>query len=142
MRRLAIVLALAACDRDVIESCDDRLDGVYTGDGKAWVVVDYRIAGKPRTLEAYPLFPDASSAADGLEVAPRVIDFAADLSGVVRRRYMRGAAGCTAKVPAKLTRCGADGLELVLAEPSPPTSFAPCTFGRTEPSRREKWRRE
>lgn len=138
--RAALVVALAACGRPAIDSCEDRLDGIYTVDGKAWIVTDHRIAGKSRTLEAYPLFPDVPPS-EGLEVAPRVIDFAADLSGVVRRRYMRGATGCTAKVPARITQCSAEGLEIVLADPAPPTGFVPCTFGRTEPSRREKWRR-
>jgi hypothetical protein len=65
----------------------------------------------------------------------------AGLSGALRRRYMQGAAICEARVPVHVTRCAADTLELVLADPSPPLGFAPCTWPRPAPSRVVRWRR-
>jgi hypothetical protein len=60
----------------------------------------------------------------------------------MKRRYTRAADACTAKVPAHLIACGAQTLELVLADPSPPLGFSPCNFGRPATSRRERWHRE
>jgi hypothetical protein len=71
--KYAAVLAIAACRRDPIASCDDDLRGVYLAASERWMVLDHGA-----TLEAYPLFPDVPGGATGdavLEVAPRVIDF-------------------------------------------------------------------
>jgi hypothetical protein len=96
-----------------------------------------------------------------LVVAPRMFDFRiepagsspgsgasrlparqAPVAGTLRRRYMRGAARCDAHVPVHITRCAGDTLELVLAEPSPPLEFSPCTWSRPDPSHLVRWRRE
>jgi hypothetical protein len=55
---------------------------------------------------------------------------------------MRGAERCDAHVPVYITRCAGDTLELVLADPSPPLAYAPCTWSRPGPSRLVRWRRE
>lgn len=136
-----IALAATACDRSpALSSCEDPLGGVYAVDDRRWMILDHRPPGAARTLEAYPLFADVP-AVEGLEVAPRVIDLDAGLAGVVRRRYLRAATSCTSKVPARITACAGDTVDVVLAEPPPPTRFAPCVFGRAEPSRRERWTR-
>jgi hypothetical protein len=40
-----------------------------------------------------------------------------------------------------VTSCKDDTLEIVLGDPVPPISFAPCAWGQNAPSRRERWRR-
>jgi hypothetical protein len=142
--RLA-VLALgvaAACDhRAPIASCAQDLTGVYGSSGeRRWMVLD-----DGDTLEAFPLFPDvpASSFAP-LEVAPRVIELARVgprpvIEGEVHRRYMQRADLCLARVHAAITRCAGDQLELVLADPPPPLSFAPCRWGGRAPTHVERW---
>jgi len=164
----AAVLVIAACSRDAVTTCSDDLRGVYTvlsmephphpgalpagamprpstastedlAGGERWMVLD-----DGATLEAYPLFPDGGHD-PALEIAPRVIDLArgADgIAGTLRRRYLRRADVCEARQPIHVTRCAANLLELVLADPSPPTSFAPCTWPRPAASRVERWLRE
>jgi hypothetical protein len=123
--------------------------------------------GAPAAGSAIPLgsTPDP----DGVVIAPRMIDFTRSaassaagpsasgpssgddpelaaasrpLAGTLRRRYMRRAEGCEAHVPVHVTRCAGDTLELVLADPSPPIAYAPCTWPRPGPSRVVRWRRE
>src|SRR5437016_2489700 len=65
-----------------------------------------------------------------------------DVSGSVRRRYMRGAERCDARAPIRITRCSDDTLELVVTDPVPPISFAPCVWPQPEPSHVERWHRE
>lgn len=147
----ALLAALAAiptlggaCDRrPPLASCDDDLRGVYAAADGRWMVLDQR-----DTLEAYPLFPDAAPA-PGLEVGPRVIDLRRTPrgpAGSVRRRYLRGARACVARVPVRLTACRGDALELVLADPAPPLAWPgapeqPCTWSRPS-SRVERWIRD
>jgi hypothetical protein len=144
MRALALAaLAVAgACDRtEPIASCTDDLRGVYAVTGARWMVLDHRT-----TLEAYPLFDDAAGRrADGVEIAPRVLDLRRDgrtLAGSVRRRYLRGTDVCTARAPARVTRCAGDTLELVLGDPLPPLGFSPCAWPSPAPTRRERWIRQ
>ena len=66
----------------------------------------------------------------------------ATLTGTLRRRYMRRAERCDAHVPVHITRCAGDTLELVLADPSPPLVYAPCTWSRPGPSRVVRLHRE
>lgn len=142
--RAALALALAvvagACDRRApIAACTDDLRGAYTAGDQHWMILDNRA-----TLEAYPLFPDAPTAA-GFEVAPRVIDLsrkAGELAGTVHRRYLRGTARCEATAPIHVTACAGDALELVLADPQPPLTVEPCTWPRPAPSRVERWVRD
>jgi hypothetical protein len=142
----AVVLAIAACRRDPIASCDDDLRGVYLAASERWMVLDHGT-----TLEAYPLFPDGAPAAragdaTALEIAPRVIDLergsGAPIEGTLHRRYLQRAEICDARVPVHITRCAGDTLELVLADPAPPIAFAPCTWPGPGPSRVVRWRRE
>ena len=146
MIRAAITAALAtlaSCShRTTIDSCDDELDGSWRSDtGQRWMIIDNHA-----TLEGYPLFDDTRAPAPaGLEVAPRVLDLTRGpqaIDGEMKRRYLRAADACIAKAPAHVTACGAETLELVLADPTPPLGFAPCSFGRPESSRRERWHRE
>jgi hypothetical protein len=165
----AIALAiLAACDHHAsIESCRQDLGGTYVFEGQRWMMLDDGVA-----LEAYPLFPDVPGASD-LEVAPRVLDLVRDddgIAGHVHRRYMRGAAACEAAIPARITVCADDALDVLLADPVPPLQFggpfsvalepssAPgtlsiqlfvisftrpiCVFPRPGGNRRERWHRE
>jgi len=165
---IAVAAISAGCDRRApITSCDQDLTGAYTTDGKRWMVIDRRV-----TLEAYPLFPDVPEVS-GLELAPRAIDLVRDDSGIaghVKRRYMRGTAICNARVPARITACAGDALEIVLADPVPPVQFAGrltievepptaeavhtvelfglfftrplCKFPRPDSNRRERWHRD
>lgn len=143
---LAGMLAIAACNRrSPLASCDDNLRGVYTagpdGGAERWMILDSGDA-----LEAYPLFPDVGGPRE-LEIGPRRIDFTRSpaptaLAGSVHRRYMRHAEICEAEVPAHVTRCAGDTLELVLTDPAPPLGFAPCQWPSPAPSRRVRWQRE
>ena len=142
----AAVLLIAACSRGQVTTCDDNLRGVYVAqptDGQAnaerWMVLD-----DAATLEAYPLFPDGGGI-PGHEVGPRVIELArasGAIAGTVRRRYMQAATRCEATLTVHVTRCAAGRLELVLADPAPPTTFVPCTWPRPAGSHVERWRRE
>jgi hypothetical protein len=141
----AIALACGACDRrPPLASCEDDLRGVYAADGRRWMLLD-----EAGALEAYPLFSDAPPA-PGLEVAPRMIALQRTprgITGHVRRRYMRGSQACVAEVPARVTACAGDAIELVLSDPEPPIAWPaapeqPCGWPRPGSSRRERWIRE
>lgn len=135
MKWALAAVVLIACDRRApVATCDDDLHGVWVTDtGATWSVLDY---GKK--LEAFPLFDDAT----GSE-APRAIDVdrSAKLSGDVTRRFVQGAAECLAKAPIRIASCKDDTLRVVLADPQPPLSFSPCTWGKPAVSRVEHWRR-
>jgi hypothetical protein len=149
----ALALAIAACRRDPIASCDDDLRGVYLAASERWMVLD-----QGPTLEAYPLFPDGAAPGSGsvgdsasLEIAPRMIDLertqrsaatSAEISGTLHRRYLQRAEMCDAHVPVHVTRCAGETIELVLADPAPPIAFAPCAWPGPGPSRVVHWRRE
>jgi len=144
MAKRVLVLAIAACSqRAPIATCDDDLRGVYRDGGERWMVLDHGA-----TLEAYPLFPDAVAPAGadaGLEIAPRVIDLTRGrglLAGTLHRRYLRGAESCDARVPVHVTSCTGDLVALVLSDPAPPISFAPCWWPGPGPSRVVRWRRD
>lgn len=138
--RLAIALLLCSCDRtEPIARCTDDLAGVYEVDGAStrWNIIDNRVA-----IEAYPLFADGGPG----ETAPRAIDLRRTsggdaLAGDVTRRFMQGKLRCDAKASARITSCANDTLEIVLADPQPPLQFAPCTWGQSAPSWRERWHR-
>ena len=138
MIRAGLLLLIAACGgKDQITSCSADLGGAWTSEaGERWMILDNGSA-----LEIYPLFDDTKLPGVALEVGPRAIDLARD-AGDVKRRFGSAGVTCTAKAPAHLTSCAADTLELVLADPAPPIAFSPCAFGRPEPSRRERWRRD
>lgn len=138
---LVISGVLAACSRAPIATCGDDLRGIYASGVERWMVLD-----DGATLEAYPLFADGGGDPT-LEVAPRVIELARTpavpaITGTLRRRYMQQATRCDARVAVHVTRCTETTLELVLADPSPPTSFAPCTWPRPAASRVTRWQRE
>jgi hypothetical protein len=141
LRGCVLGFALAACGRDPIASCGDDLRGVYASGAERWMVLD-----DGATLEAYPLFPDGGGDPER-EVGPRVIELARtpggpELAGTVRRRYMERAARCEAKAAVHVTRCAGDTLELVLADPAPPISFAPCSWSHLATSHVARWQRE
>ena len=133
------VLAIAACSRSAeLASCNDDLRGVYAAGDERWMVLD-----DGATLEAYPLFPDTAGP-PYVVVAPRAIELArgpTGLTGTLRRRYMQRAERCDARVAVQVSRCAGDTLELVLADPSPPTGFAPCAWPAPAPPRTVRWRR-
>lgn len=135
---LAIALAVAGCDRrPPITSCDQDLTGEYAAGEQRWMVTD-----RGGQLDVFPLFPDVPASV--LEVAPRSIELArigGTLRGHTRRRYMKGATSCIAKLPATIARCADDTLEVVHAETAPPLAFEPCQWGRTEPARVDHWQR-
>ncbi len=166
---LAASAGCAGCGRPgqrEITSCASDLNGVYIVEGRPderWSVLD------PPTgrIEMYPLFDDTHDAVAprDREVGPRVVDVArpgaldpgvrrgdvpagdagvpsGSLVGTVTRRYMRGVERCDATASVTITACAAGGLELVIADPVPPTSFAPCAYGPRAPARREHWHRE
>lgn len=138
------MVLLASCSqRAPIDACTDNLNGIYAVEDHAdqqWSILD-----PPRgSLEAYPLFDDGHDplAPNNLEVAPRRIELQRDpagLSGRVRRRYLQHATVCSSAAPVTITSCHANTLDVVLGGPVPPTSFAPCTFGRALPARLERW---
>jgi hypothetical protein len=161
--------AASACDRrpPPLASCDDDLRGVYVAGGRRWMILDAR-----DTLEGYPLFDDVAPTAPppGLEVAPRLLALSRTpgpggaISGDVVRRYMSGPRVCLAKVPARITACAGDAIDIVLSDPAPPLAFdradpakgrshdvrapgevtgaRPCLWPRPGASRRERWVRE
>ncbi|MBC7978370.1 MAG: hypothetical protein H7138_25580, partial [Myxococcales bacterium] len=51
-------------------------------------------------------------------------------------------ARCEATVPVQVTRCASDAIELVLADPLPPTGFEPCTWPTRGPTHIERWQRD
>jgi hypothetical protein len=137
MKWLPVLLVVVACDRrPAVTSCSDDLRGVWITDaGARWSVLDHR-----QTLEVYPLFDDAVAGG-----APRVIDLerqGATLAGEVKRRYMRGGDSCDARAPVRVTKCEANVLQVVVADPQPPVQFAACSWPLPAPSRVERWRRD
>lgn len=132
----SLATAVLGCDRRAaITSCDDDLHGVWVTDtGARWSLLD-----RGKTLEAFPLFDDGAGSG-----APRVIDLERKdkLAGEVKRRYMQGATACIATAPIRIAKCKADTLQVVVADPQPPLSLTPCTWGRPADSRVEHWRRE
>jgi hypothetical protein len=138
---VACALVVAACDRGpAIDSCADSLAGVWRdAEGRDWAIVD-----DGPGLAIYPSFADAElppGAPAELEVAPRVIDLrrAGDqLTGILHRRFMRGATACDPAIPVRVASCGRT-LELELTEPPAPTGFAPCTFPPSPPPTRVRW---
>jgi len=167
-----VVLVIAACSRrEPIASCDDDLQGVYAAEGERWMVLDHGATLEAYPLFPDGGGPGPAGALPaGVVVAPRVIDVqrspgspgsaassaagplpsadpqratrSAPPAGTLRRRYMRRDERCEAHVPVHLTRCAGDTLELVLADPSPPLAYAPCTWPLPGPSRVVRWRRE
>jgi hypothetical protein len=139
---LALAMQIAGCrDRPAVASCNDDLAGMYVVDGKRWNLAD----GRPNSYEAYPQFDDATVLPGGIVAAPRVMDVSrteAGLSGVVRRRYMRGSDSCDARQPVRITACADDEVQLVITDPIPPLAFGPCKWGRADGSHVERWRRE
>lgn len=139
MTRAAIALAVVcACHRSPsITSCADDLGGLWRDpSGHTWMILD-----EGASLEVYPVFDDGVGPAAIVE-APRVIDLARSgeqMTGSVHRQYVKGGDACTASVPARVTACADRALDIVLADPTPPLGFAPCAWGRPEPSRREHW---
>jgi len=131
-----LAVLLCSCDRRAaVTSCDDDIHGVWvTESGAKWSLLDHG-----PTLEAFPLFDDAVA-----EGAPRVIDLQRTdkLAGDVKRRFMRGPAECVAAAPMRIAKCKDDTLQIVVADPQPPLSFAPCSWGKPAESRVEHWRRE
>lgn len=147
MSRWAVsaVLAAAAC-RSPIGACDDDLRGVYVAaaigeaGGERWMILD-----DGDSLEAYPLFADEIAGGAATEVAPRVIQLAREhgaIAGQIHRRFMQRAIACESVAPIHVTRCAGDTLELAAGDPSPPLTFAPCTWPAASPSRALRWRRE
>jgi hypothetical protein len=137
MMRGAIVLAIAACRRDPIDSCDDNLRGIWDSDRGPWMILD---AGND--LEVYPLFGDVPTSNVG--VAPRVIDLhrtSSGLTGTLHRRYMQRDESCDARVPVRVASCVHDTLEILLVDPMPPLDFASCTWPLPARSRVERWSR-
>ncbi len=141
MNRIVLVLVLVVgCSRRApIDSCADDLHGVWRdGSGSPWMMLDLGT-----TLEAYPLFADRGATAPDVIAAPRVIDLTrsrGQLSGMVHRRYARGGELCDTHALVYATACSGDSIELVGADPPPPTSFAPCTVAPPAPSP-DHWRR-
>jgi len=137
VRLAALTLCVAACGREPVRTCADDLQGVWRGEsGERWMILDAH-----DKLEIYPLFDDAGFG----ETAPRVIDVerrADSLAGTQHRRYMQRADSCDSRVAVRVTACGDDTLDIVLADSVPPLSFAPCSWPRAAPSRRERWHRE
>jgi hypothetical protein len=149
----AAAVALAGCGRRPLASCDDDLRGVYADrerPAERWMILD-----RGDALEAYAVFPDADGpgpeGADGVVAAPREIELhrgsgalpagTAPIAGTLHRRYMRRADRCDARVAVHVARCAGDAIELVLADPAPPTGFAPCTWPPPGASRVARWRR-
>jgi len=166
----AVVLAVVACSRRApLASCEDDLGGVYLADAERWMLLDHgeTLEAYPLFPDGAAAAPEGAPPAgrDRVIVAPRAIDLtrgaaasagpsagevppagppatSPPLAGTLRRRYMQRALACEAHVPVHVTRCAGDTLELVLANPSPPLAYAPCTWSRPGPSRVVRWRRE
>ncbi len=134
-------LVLSACgNRPSIASCADDLGGTWRAASGTWMLVDDR-----ETLEGYPIFNDVPQTASPVVVAPRLIDLRRipnAIVGEVHRRFMSGPTACDARVPIHVLSCATDRLELVLTDPAPPITFAPCAWAGTAPSRREIWTRD
>ena len=138
MIKAAALLLVAACGgAEPVTSCASALGGTWLSEsGERWMIVD---TGK--ALEIYPLFDDTKLPGVTLEIGGRTIDLARE-RGAVKRRFTSGVGTCFATAPAHLVSCANDTLELVLSDPPLPIAFAPCAFGRPEPSRRERWKKD
>ncbi len=141
MRRVLAIVLAGCSSSPQLSTCADSLAGTWRAESGDWMLVD-----RGRTLEGYPLFDDSHEIADRvLVVAPRVIDLRRDgdaVTGEISRRYMTGGDACVTTVPFRVLSCSGHTIEVILADSSPPTRFAPCAeSSRTNPSRREKWRR-
>jgi hypothetical protein len=144
---VAIALAAVACSRRApITACDQDLGGIWLDGSRRWMVLDHPATpDHVSTLEIFPTFPDADSGSAHVDAAPRVVDLTrtgARLDGFVGRRYSQGIASCEARLPLHITRCTDDTLELVVTDPAPPISFAPCLWPPRAPSHVEHWKRE
>jgi hypothetical protein len=142
MRAFAIALVASCSQSPPLASCADSLAGTWHTDAGDWMLLD-----RGATIEGYPLFDDSREPGGdaAIVVAPRAIDLQRkrdEVGGEISRRYMRGGDSCISRVPVHVLACSGSTLELVLADTSPPTQFAPCTeSSRKNPSRREKWLR-
>ncbi len=142
--RLVTIVLVAGCSQSSppLASCADSLAGTWHTEAGDWMLLDRGAA-----IEGYPLFDDSREPGGdpAIVVAPRAIDLRRDrdeVGGEISRRYTRGGDACITKVPVHVLSCTGTTLELVLADTSPPTQFAPCTeSARKHPSRREKWQR-
>ena len=136
MRWVLAALVVVGCDhRAAVTSCDDDLHGVWVTDsGAKWSLLDHGA-----DLEAFPLFDDAVPSG-----APRLIDLERHdkVAGEVKRRYMQGGTECVAKAPIRVAKCKDNELQVVVGEPQPPLSYAPCAWGKPAESKLEHWRRE
>ena len=140
--RALVLVALAACGREPeLASCKDSIGGMWRdAQGRRWAVMDHG----PR-VEAFPDWPDTApppGAPPDLEIAPRAIDLnrtGDQLSGAVHRRFMKGADGCDPAVPIRVRACRGKTLELELADPPAPTSFAPCVMPNIPPPAVTTW---
>jgi hypothetical protein len=128
---LGVVVALVGCHSH-FDSCTDDLAGEYVAGDLHWMIIDHT-----KSLEIYPLFPDVPRSE--FEVAPRVIELTRT-EGFVNRRFMKGSHHCNVQAAAHLTACHGDELEIVMADPGPPTDFEKCT-SIAGTSKREIWRR-
>jgi hypothetical protein len=136
--RAAALVLLASCGGpEPLASCTDDLGGAWRSEsGERWMILDSR-----RTLEAFPLFDDTKLPGVTHEIGARAIDLARQ-RGQVSRRFTSAGTSCVEKAPAHLVSCAGDKLELVLADPSPPISYATCASGSPPPSHRERWTRD
>jgi hypothetical protein len=137
-----LLLAVAACHHAAhVETCSDDLGGAWTGsDGRRWMIIDEKA-----TLEVFPIFTDTAGAPADVIAAPRVIDLTRTgtlVAGTLHRRYERRADACDAHVPVHVTACKDDQLELVVAEPAAPVTFAPCTWPAPSPAAVARWHRD
>lgn len=134
MKLAAAAVLICACSRESVTSCADDLDGVWQGAGdERWHILD-----DGHALEIDPLF------ADGALGAPRVADLtraAGAVAGTMHRRYSQRDQACDSRATIRITACHDGTLDLVVADPAPPLTFAPCTWGRSPLSRVEHWRR-
>jgi hypothetical protein len=140
---IAVVVGVIACHRAPIASCADDLGGVWASETATWSILD-----TGTTVEIDPLFADAPVPRDvgsaTVYAAPRVIDLRRmgdGLSGALHQMYTQQADHCIATVPVRITSCHDDGIEIVLADPSPPLAFPTCVWPRPASSRVERWHR-
>lgn len=142
--RVAVIALATACSQSSppMTTCADSLAGTWKSDAGEWMLLD-----RVSTIEGYPLFDDSreSGGDPAVVVAPRAIDLRRmgdEVGGEISRRYTLRGDSCIARVPFHVLSCAGDTLEVVLADTSAPTQFAPCTEStRKHGSRRERWRR-
>jgi len=140
MRALAALTLLVACHRDrpALTSCAESLGGMWHAPSGDWMLID-----RGAHLQGYPQFSDLD-VRDG--AAPRAVDLVRSDDGGVRgelhRRFTRDGKSCVSRVPLRVTTCRGRAVDVVLSDPDPASSFAPCTFSLRQPlSRRERWSR-